>query len=216
MQIILFGPPGSGKGTQAEKLSKLLKLEHLSTGDILRSAVSAKTTIGMQAKKIMEEGKLVSDEIVLSIVNSRILENDCKRGFILDGFPRTLVQAKALDSTLELENRKIDNVVEIQVDEETVVERIIGRFSCKNCGSNYHEKLKPTKKNGICDTCGATEFTIRKDDSKDIVENRFKSYNEDTGPLIPYYKKKNLLCEINGMNSIEKVYEDIKKELDVY
>ncbi len=216
MQIILFGPPGSGKGTQAEKLSKLLNLEHLSTGDILRSAVSAKTTIGMQAKKIMEEGKLVSDEIVLSIVNSRILENDCKSGFILDGFPRTLVQAKALDSTLELENRKIDNVVEIQVDEETVVERIIGRFSCKNCGSNYHEKLKPTKKNGICDTCGATEFTRRKDDSKDIVENRFKSYNEDTGPLIPYYKKKSLLCEINGMNSIEKVYEDIKKELDVY
>ena len=216
MQIILFGPPGSGKGTQAEKLSKFFELVHLSTGDILRAAVLAKTYIGMKVKKIMEEGTLVPDEVVLSIVKNRIMENDCKKGFLLDGFPRTLIQAKALDSILELENRNINSVIEIQVDKETVVERIIGRFSCKSCGSNYHEKLNPTKKSGICDSCGSTDFIKRKDDSKEVVENRFRSYNKDTGALIPYYSEKNLLYKINGMNSIEKVNEEIKNALGVY
>ena len=213
MQIILFGPPGSGKGTQATKLSELMSIPHLSTGDILRAAVSSKTPIGIKAKEIMEKGGLVPDEVVLSIVKQRISENDCKKGFILDGFPRTLVQAQALDEVLNLYNKSINYVIEISVDQETVIKRIIGRFSCKRCGANYHENFKRPKRDNVCDYCGSNEFTKRKDDSKEVVENRFKSYNRDTEPLIPYYQDRKLLHKIDGMNEIEKVLEEIKKVL---
>ena len=211
MQIILFGPPGSGKGTQATKISDGLSIPHLSTGDILRTAVSSKTPIGLKAKAIMERGQLVSDEIVLSIVKQRISETDCKKGFILDGFPRTLFQAKALDEILYLNKKNIDFVIEIAVDQETVIKRIIGRFSCISCGENYHDIFKPTKREKVCDVCGSSDFSRRKDDSREVVEKRFKSYNNDTEPLIPYYKEKNILHKVNGMNAIEKVLEDIKK-----
>ena len=178
MNIILFGPPGCGKGTQAAFISDFLSIPHLSTGDMLRSAVSSKSEIGLKAKEIMEKGGLVSDEIVLSIVKERISNNDSKKGFILDGFPRTINQAEGLDALIN-ENQKIDFVLRIKVDEEDIIKRLIARG--------------------------------RADDKPAIIKNRFKSYNSETQPLIPFYEEREILFNINGMQEIEKVFEDIKK-----
>ena len=178
MRIILFGPPGCGKGTQATFISESLSIPHLSTGDMLRSAVSSESEIGLKAKNIMESGGLVSDEIVLSIVEERIAENDCENGFILDGFPRTVNQAKELDLLLGT-NYKIDFVLRIKVDEEEIINRLVDR--------------------------------AREDDKPDIIKNRFKTYNLETQPLIPFYEKRKIMFNINGMQEIEKVSEDIKK-----
>ena len=183
MRIILFGPPGCGKGTQAIFISESLSIPHLSTGDMLRSAVSSGTEIGLQAKKIMESGGLVSDEIVLSIVKEQITKNDCKNGFILDGFPRTVNQAEQLDSLLST-NNKLDCVLRIKVDEEEIIKRLMERG--------------------------------REDDKPEIITNRFKTYNLETQPLIPFYEKKKILFNINGMQEVEKVSEDIKKDLGVF
>ena len=178
MRIILFGPPGCGKGTQATFISEALSIPHLSTGDMLRSAVSSGSEIGLKAKKIMESGGLVSDEVVLSIVKERIAKNDCENGFILDGFPRTVNQAEKLDFLLS-DNYKLDCVLRIKVDEEEIIKRLIAR--------------------------------AREDDKLDIIKNRFKSYNSETQPLIPFYEKSKILFNINGMQEIEKVSDDIKK-----
>ncbi len=180
MRIILFGPPGCGKGTQATFISESFIIPHLSTGDMLRSAVVSKSEVGLKAKNIMEKGGLVSDEIVFSIVKDRISQNDCKKGFILDGFPRTVNQAEELDALLG-ETTKIDYVVRIKVDEEEILKRLIDRG--------------------------------RDDDKPEIIRNRFKSYNSETKPLIPFYEKRGILSNINGMQEIEKVSEDIKKVL---
>ena len=183
MQIILFGPPGSGKGTQATNLSSLLNIPHLSTGDTLREAVKSKTPIGLKAKEVMQKGGLVSDEIVLSIVEERINKRDCEKGFILDGFPRTLNQAQKLDMLLK-QSQKIKFVLSIKVDEEDIINRLIARG--------------------------------RDDDKPEIIKNRFKSYNNETEPLIPYYKNKGILKEIDGMNTVENVFKDIKKVVGVF
>ena len=178
MRIILFGPPGCGKGTQATFISESLSIPHLSTGDMLRSAVSSKSEIGLKAKKIMESGGLVSDEIVLSIVGERIVKHDCENGFILDGFPRTVNQAEKLDLLLST-SHKLDCVLRIKVDEEEIIKRLIDR--------------------------------AREDDKPEIIKNRFKTYNTETQPLIPFYEERKILFNINGMQKIEKVSEDIKK-----
>ena len=178
MRIILFGPPGCGKGTQATFISEALAIPHLSTGDMLRSAVSSGSEIGLKAKNIMESGGLVSDQIVLSIVEQRIAKDDCEKGFILDGFPRTVNQAEKLDSLLST-NNKLDYVLRIKVDEEEIIKRLIDR--------------------------------AREDDKPDIIKNRFKTYNSETQPLIPFYEDRKILFNINGMQEIEKVSEDIKK-----
>ncbi len=183
MRIILFGPPGCGKGTQASFISQFLSISHLSTGDMLRSAVSSKSEIGLKAKKIMEKGGLVSDEIVLSIVKERVSNNDCNKGFILDGFPRTVNQAEQLDMFLK-EDQNIDCVLRIKVDEEEIIKRLIDRG--------------------------------RDDDKPEIIKNRFKSYNSETQPLIPFYEQREILFNINGMQEIEKVFADIKKVLGVF
>ncbi len=182
MRIILFGPPGCGKGTQAAFISKSLSIPHLSTGDMLRSAVSSGSEIGLRAKKIMESGGLVSDEIVLSIVKERIAKNDCENGFILDGFPRTVNQAENLELLLS-DNCKLDCVLRIKVDEKEIIKRLIDR--------------------------------AREDDKPDIIKNRFKTYNAETEPLIPFYEERKILFNINGMQEIEKVSEDIKKTIGV-
>ena len=178
MRIILFGPPGCGKGTQATFISEALAIPHLSTGDMLRSAVSSGSEIGLKAKNIMESGGLVSDQIVLSIVEERIAKHDCEKGFILDGFPRTVNQAEKLDSLLST-NNKLDYVLRIKVDEEEIIKRLIDR--------------------------------AREDDKPDIIKNRFKTYNSETQPLIPFYEDRKILFNINGMQEIERVSEDIKK-----
>ena len=182
MRIILFGPPGCGKGTQASFISESLSIPHLSTGDMLRSAVSSGSEIGLKAKNIMESGGLVSDQIVLSIVEERIEKNDCAKGFILDGFPRTVNQAEKLDLLLSV-NHKLDFVLRIKVDEEEIIKRLIDR--------------------------------AREDDKPDIIKNRFKTYNLETQPLIPFYEERKILFNINGMQKIEKVSEDIKKVIGV-
>jgi adenylate kinase len=182
LRIILFGPPGCGKGTQATFISEALAIPHLSTGDMLRSAVSSGSEIGLKAKNIMESGGLVSDQIVLSIVEQRIAKDDCEKGFILDGFPRTVNQAENLDLLLS-DNYKLDYVLRIKVDEEEIIKRLIDR--------------------------------AREDDKPDIIKNRFKTYNSDTEPLIPFYEERKILFNINGMQEIEKVSEDIKKVIGV-
>ena len=211
MRIILFGPPGSGKGTQAANLESNLKIPHLSTGDMLRAAVASESDIGIKAKNIIEKGDLVPDEVVLSIVEQKIEKKDCEKGFILDGFPRTKIQAEGLDSLLSKKSRAINFVIKIEVNEDTIIDRIVGRFSCDNCGTNYHDSLNQPKKKGVCDICSGTKFVRRKDDKLDVIKNRFITYNRDTGPLTPYYEDKGLLYNINGMQDIDKVFEQIKK-----
>jgi adenylate kinase len=205
MNLILLGPPGAGKGTQAETLAARHSLVQLSTGAMLRAAVKAGTEIGLKAKAIMEQGGLVSDDIVVRIIKDRIAEPDCHGGFILDGFPRTLAQAAALEKMLSSAKRKLDVVVELKVDDEALVERISGRFSCAKCGAGYHDKFKRTRVDGVCDTCGSKEFSRRADDNAETVKNRLLEYYKQTSPLIGYYYAKGLLESVDGMGSIDAV-----------
>lgn len=213
MRLIFFGPPGSGKGTQAERLRDRLSVAHLSTGDMLRAAVAAGTEIGKQAKAIMEAGDLVPDEVVIGIIADRLDEPDAANGFILDGFPRTLAQAEALDVVLENKGITIDRVVELAVDDDALVERIAGRFSCAQCGAGYHDSFKPTAKPDVCDSCGATEFKRRKDDNAETVRDRLGNYHSQTAPLLPYYREKGLLSTVDGMADMETVTKEIEAVL---
>src|SRR5262245_47917929 len=187
MIVILLGPPGAGKGTQAKELTARRGLVQLSTGDMLRSAVAARTEVGLMAKPIMEKGLLVPDDIVIGIFTERIEQPDCKNGVILDGFPRTLAQASALDQALKQRRLKLDAVIELKVDDEVLIKRIAGRFSCAKCGAGYHDEFKPPTASGVCDVCQGTEFVRRKDDSADTVRNRLMAYYRETSPLIGYY-----------------------------
>lgn len=216
MNLIFLGPPGAGKGTQAAEIGAKHKLVQLSTGDMLRAAVKAGTEVGLRAKSIMEAGKLVPDEVVIAIIRHRIGESDCENGFILDGFPRTLAQAKALDKLLKDQGLKLDAVIELKVNDDILVDRIAGRFSCSKCGAGYHDKSKPTKTQGKCDTCGSTEFTRRPDDNAETVKTRLMAYYRETSPLIGYYFAKNKLKTVDGMATIEKVTKDIDKLLQRY
>lgn len=209
MRLVLLGPPGAGKGTQAQWLVSRYGVPQLSTGDMLRAAVARKTAIGLEAKAVMERGELVSDGIINRIVDERIDEQDCAKGFILDGFPRTVAQAEALDAMLARRGQALDAVIEIRVEKEALVERIAGRFACAACGAGYHDRFKPTAVEGVCDQCGATEFVRRKDDNAETVRARLEAYERQTAPLLPFYQARGLVRTVDGMQPIEKVTAEI-------
>ncbi len=214
MILILFGPPGAGKGTQAQRLEKSHGLVQLSTGDMLRAAVTAKTENGVRAQEKMASGKLVSDDIVIGIINERIAAEDCKGGFILDGFPRTAAQAEALDEMLNEQGLKLDHVILMRVDDDALVDRVSGRFACGACGAGYHDSFKPTKVEGVCDECGATDFSRRKDDNRETVATRLTAYYADTAPVLPYYSEQGVLTQVDGMAGIDEVAAEIASVLD--
>ncbi len=214
MRLILLGPPGAGKGTQAQRIVEKHGIPQLSTGDMLRAAIAAGTETGMKAKAVMDAGKLVSDEIVIGIIAERIDQPDCAKGFILDGFPRTLVQADATEALLKAKNIELDSVIEIRVDDEVLADRIAGRYTCANCGAGYHdENLKP-KVEGVCDRCGSTHFKRRPDDNRETVVARLQAYYKETSPLIGYYYAKGLLKSVDGMADIDDVTASIEAILD--
>ena len=215
MIAILLGPPGAGKGTQAKRLEREHGLKQLSTGDMLREAVDKGTRVGKLAGAAMEAGDLVSDDIVVQIIAERITEPDCANGFLLDGFPRTVAQAEALDAMLEDIGRKLDAVVEIAVPEDILMKRITGRFSCAECGAVYNEYFNPPKEPGKCDICGGTRFVRRKDDNPETVKQRLAAYRAQTEPVLPYYEKKGLLKRVDGTQPIEKVASGIDRALGV-
>jgi len=213
MNLILLGPPGAGKGTQAEVITQKRGLMQLSTGDMLREAVKAGTAIGEEASAIMESGGLVPDEIVIKIVAERLSASDCANGFILDGFPRTLNQAAALDNLLQAQGKQLDAVIEIKVDDAVVVDRISGRYMCADCGASFHDTNHKPKVPGVCDRCGSTEFIRRKDDNAETVRNRLMAYYRETSPLIGYYFAKDKLRSVDGMAPISEVSSQIEAVL---
>jgi len=209
MNLILLGPPGAGKGTQAKRLEEKFGIVQLSTGDMLRALVASGSDLGKEAKEIMEAGKLVTDELIISMVSSRIDQDDCKNGFILDGFPRTVAQAQALDKMLSEKGMALGNVVEIAVDDELLVERITGRYTCSKCGQGYHDSFQKPEKDGVCDKCGGTEFARRADDNEETVRSRLTAYHGETAPILPYYKEQDKLISVNGMAGIDDVTEEL-------
>lgn len=215
MNLILLGAPGAGKGTQAKLIVEKYGIPQISTGDMLREAVAKGTELGKKAKEYMDRGELVPDEVVIGIVKERLKQPDCEKGFILDGFPRTLKQAEELDKMLEELGKKIDAVINVHVPEEEVVKRIVNRRTCKNCGAVYHLIYNPPKEEGKCDKCGG-ELYQRDDDKEETVRARYKVYKEQTEPLIEYYSKKGLLYTVDGTKSIEEVFEEIQKILDKF
>jgi adenylate kinase len=213
LNLILLGPPGAGKGTQAKKLTDERGLVQLSTGDMLRAEVASGSALGVEAKKIMDAGQLVSDAIVIGMINKRTDQPDCAKGFVLDGFPRTEPQAEALDSMLAKKGKKIDAVIELSVDETALIARISGRFTCAKCGSGYHDTFARPKKDGICDKCGSTEFTRRADDNAETVKARLVAYNQQTAPILPYYRAKGVLHSVDGMADMSEVARQIDRVL---
>jgi adenylate kinase len=213
MDIILLGPPGSGKGTQAQKMVERYHIPQISTGDILRGAVKERTPLGMEAQGYMDQGTLVPDEVVVGIVRERLKESDCKGGFILDGFPRTVPQAEALDSTLGEMQRAIDHVVSIEVPNEELIKRLTGRRTCRNCGAMYHIIFDPPAKEGVCDRCGE-ELYQRDDDQEETIRARLQVYEEQTAPLIAYYRGKGLLRAIDGVGAIEEIFRNIVQAIE--
>ncbi|MDH3195338.1 MAG: adenylate kinase [Hyphomicrobiales bacterium] len=209
MRLIVLGPPGAGKGTQAQRLVVNYGLVQLSTGDMLRAAIAAQTPIGLEAKAIMEAGKLVPDNVVTGIISDRLDDDDVKGGFILDGFPRTLRQADALESLLAQKAMPLDGVILLEVDDDALVERVSGRFTCAGCGTGYHDRFKPTKKDGVCDVCGSTEFRRRADDNAETMRTRLQAYYKDTAPLVGYYYAKGKLKAVDGMADIDAVGREI-------
>ncbi|MEL7544330.1 MAG: adenylate kinase [Pseudomonadota bacterium] len=214
MNIILLGPPGAGKGTQAKRIEEARGLVQLSTGDMLRAAVAAGSEIGQKAKAVMESGGLVSDEIVIGIISERIDQPDCDNGFILDGFPRTLQQAAALKAMLADKGKSLDAVIEMQVDDVKLVERITGRFTCGNCGEGYHDTFKPPLVDGTCDKCGSHDFKRRADDNAETFNARLLAYYKETSPLLGFYFAGDMLRSIDGMSSMDAVTASISEALD--
>ncbi len=213
MNIILLGPPGAGKGTQAQRLQQECGMVQLSTGDMLRAAVASGSDLGRTAKGIMERGELVPDELIVGLIEDRIAQPDCAKGFILDGFPRTQAQAEALDRMLAASGAKLDRVVEMEVDEAALTERIVGRFSCAKCGAGYHDSFKRPKVEGVCDVCGNREFARRKDDNAETVKTRMAAYRAQTEPLLPYYGARGVLRKVDGMAPMDAVYRQISTVL---
>ena len=214
MRIMLLGPPGAGKGTQAATIEKTRQIVQLSTGDMLRAAVAAGTDVGLQAKALMESGSLVPDELVTSIVSARIDEPDCANGYLLDGFPRTLGQAAALEEILAAKGQALDAVIEMKVDDDALVARIVGRYSCGNCGAGYHDEFKKPKVENVCDECGSSDFKRRADDNEETLRSRLMAYYKETSPLIGYYTCKGIIHSVDGMGSIDEVQAEIAAILD--
>ena len=213
MNLILLGPPGAGKGTQAKILTKKYEIPQISTGDILRAAIKDQTPMGVKAKSFMDSGALVSDEVVVGIVEERLAKSDCTNGFILDGFPRTVIQADALKKMLQALGKTIDHVISIEVDKEELLGRITGRRTCRNCGKGFHTQFDPPKVNGICDECGG-ELYQRDDDSEETMRKRLDVYEKQTAPLIAYYAKESLLRTIHGIGSIDDIQSRLMRELE--
>jgi len=208
--LVLLGPPGAGKGTQARKLEETFGLIQLSTGDLLRAAVAAGTDAGKKAKAVMEAGELVSDDIVIAILRNRMAKPDCAKGVILDGFPRTTVQAEALDTLMQDTGQSITAAISLEVEDDAMVERISGRYTCAKCGEGYHDRFKRPKTEGVCDKCGGTEMTRRADDNAETVAQRLKEYHAQTAPLIAYYDNKNVLHRIDAMKAIDAITKEMK------
>ena len=213
MILVLLGAPGAGKGTQAQRLQESRGLAHLSTGDMLRAEVASGGELGARVKGIMEAGHLVPDDIIVQMIADRLQQPGSKAGVILDGFPRTLAQARALDETLAARGRKVDRVLQITVDTEATVARIAGRFSCESCGAGYHDTNRPTQTPGVCDTCGGTTFVRRPDDNPESVRTRLDAYAEQTAPLLPYYRERGVLSEVDGMLGIDEVTQQLESAL---
>jgi len=214
MNLVLLGPPGAGKGTQANLLETERSLVKLSTGDMLRAAVAAGTELGRKAGDIMERGQLVPDDLVIGLIAERMNADGTSRGFILDGFPRTIAQARALDRLLAERDKWLDAVIEMRVDDDALVKRNAGRFTCADCGEGYHEAFKMPKVAGVCDRCGSIEFLRRRDDTEEVVRSRLEAYHAQTEPLIDYYKTQGTLRSVDGMAEIAAVHRAIEEALD--
>ncbi len=212
-RLILMGPPGGGKGTQAKRLQESYKIVQLSTGDMLRAAISAGSPVGLQAKSVMDAGKLVSDDLLIAMIDNRIDDADCANGFILDGFPRTIPQAEGLDQMLAKKGLKLDAVIEVRVPDERLTERLTGRFTCAKCGEGYHDKFKQPKTPGVCDVCGGTEFSRRSDDKAETVKTRLAAYHQQTAPLLPFYEAKGVLKVVDGDRDMDLVAADLERIL---
>ena len=208
MNLMLFGAPGAGKGTQAKFLIEKYSIPQISTGDILRAAIADKTDMGMEAKKFMDEGKLVPDSTIIGIIKDRLAEADCKNGFILDGFPRTLAQAEALSELMKNMNINLDKVISLNVPDELIVGRITGRRVCSKCGASFHVEFNPSKEENVCDYCNS-ELTIRKDDNAQTVKSRLDAYHTQTAPLIDFYTKMGVFIELDGTKDVSEVTKDM-------
>lgn len=208
-----MGPPGAGKGTQAESIVAEYKIPHIATGDIFREAVANKTELGMKAKEYMDAGQLVPDEVTIGIVRERLAQKDCEKGFLLDGFPRTLVQAEALDRIMREMGKRIEMVINITVPQEILVQRMTGRLTCKNCKAVYHREFNPPKLEGVCDKCGG-ELIQRSDDQEATARKRLEVYMEETDPVLNYYQKQGILLNVEGNRARQEVFNEIKKALE--
>ncbi len=214
MKIIMLGAPGAGKGTQAKKIAEVCNVPHISTGDIFRANIKNGTELGAKAKEYMDKGLLVPDELVCDLVVDRIQQSDCEKGYILDGFPRTIPQAQALTNALNAIGQKMDYAINIEVPDENIIERMSGRRACVGCGATYHVVYNPTKVEGVCDVCGEA-LILRDDDKPETVKNRLNVYHEQTQPLIDYYKNEGILAEVDGTKNMDDVFADICKVIGV-